>query len=482
MKCVLRNTLALLCVGALTVSPALAASFPDVSRSASYADAVDYVSSEEFMIGDQNGRFNPSKPVTRAEMATILCNVQGATVFLYTDDTLFSDVPASHWANRYVVKAADLGLVSGYGNRKFGPSDKVTYEQAVTMLVTASGLGEKADARGGYPSGYLSVASERNYLTGINAQIGAKLTRSQVARMLYNAYADPEDDYIDYTEPGENYTDYTEPEENVSQVYIPQKLVLGDKENTGISEENIPYIEFYPNGTCEMLFNWAYEVEVGQTDYQVQRDSQGKLIIICAPNNGVGGIRFVEGSDGTWTYISEGIGFMSCGSKLVVDGSGRVPVSLYTKTIDLFSELEGKTFWFTSGIVWHTELTFGANGRFEGMYVGRSYSDTSDPEGTWDMSDFTGRFTDVVRLDNDTYSMRIAEFDYNSDDGAAPYGMENAGLFYVYLPNRYTGDLPEAFLDWAAMPNSWREIPKMLPLWGLYNVGGERGFTYTESN
>ena len=232
MKRVLRKALALLCVGTLTVSPALAASFPDVSRSASYADAVDYVSSEEFMIGDQNGRFNPSKPVTRAEMATILCNVQGATVFLYPDGSVFTDVPASHWANPYVVEAAYLGLVSGYGNGKFGPSDKVTYEQAVTMLVTASGLGENADMRGGYPSGYLSVASEQNYLTGINGQVGTSLTRGQVAQLLYNVFAKQDDDT----------DDNMEPVSDGGQFYMPQKLVVVDA--SGIPDQFIYYNQF----------------------------------------------------------------------------------------------------------------------------------------------------------------------------------------------------------------------------------------------
>lgn len=34
-----------------------------------------------------------------------------------------------------VGKAVELGVVNGYGNGKFGPSDEVTYEQAVTMIV-----------------------------------------------------------------------------------------------------------------------------------------------------------------------------------------------------------------------------------------------------------------------------------------------------------------------------------------------------------
>lgn len=174
-------------LGSAMVFPGMAASFPDVASGADYAEAVDYVSDMGLMVGDKTGKFHPDQAVTRAEMATILCNMLGETENLSTDGSVFTDVPADHWANRYVVKAAELGLVSGYGNGKFGPSDKVTYEQVATMIVQAKGAGEIAFAMGGYPDGYLQVAVESDYTTGISAQKGQALTRGQVAMFIRNA-------------------------------------------------------------------------------------------------------------------------------------------------------------------------------------------------------------------------------------------------------------------------------------------------------
>lgn len=173
-------------LGGAMVFPGMAASFPDVASGADYAEAVDYVSDMGLMVGDKTGKFHPDQAVTRAEMATILCNMLGETENLSTDGSVFTDVPADHWANRYVVKAAELGLVSGYGNGKFGPSDQVTYEQAITMVVQAMSLGDYALAAGGYPDGYITVAQEFGLVRGLSSSVGSPMPRSEIAILIYN--------------------------------------------------------------------------------------------------------------------------------------------------------------------------------------------------------------------------------------------------------------------------------------------------------
>lgn len=187
MKRIFQKGASALLALALAVSPALAvSSFPDVAENAAYAQAVDYVSQAGIMVGDDKGNFAPEKTVTRAEMATILCNVLEEHQGLTTDGSVFTDVPAQHWANRYVVKAAELGLVSGYGNGKFGPSDKVTYEQAITMVVQAAGGGGEATELGGYPDGFVKLAQSFGLLEGISSGKGQAFSRAEVAMLIYN--------------------------------------------------------------------------------------------------------------------------------------------------------------------------------------------------------------------------------------------------------------------------------------------------------
>lgn len=187
MKHRIQRILASLLVVTLLTCPALAMSFPDVNENAEYAEAVDYLSNLGIFSGDDKGNFNPNNAVTRAEMATIICRMLGETENL-PSSMVFTDVPVGHWANAYVGKAAELGIVSGYGNGIFGPSDTVTYEQAITMIIRFLGYESEAYAAGGYPKGYLTIAQELGVLNGINVKDGMPLDRGNVAIITYNCY------------------------------------------------------------------------------------------------------------------------------------------------------------------------------------------------------------------------------------------------------------------------------------------------------
>lgn len=159
--------------------------FPDVDEYSEYAEAIAYVSNEGIMVGDNNGNFNPNNSVSRAEMATLICRMLGETEGLQKSSE-FTDVPTSHWANTYVSKAVELGVVTGYGGGKFGPSDNVTYEQAVTMIIRAIGGAELATESGGYPDGFLSLAEQHGFLENVHAKKGEPLSRSDIATIVFN--------------------------------------------------------------------------------------------------------------------------------------------------------------------------------------------------------------------------------------------------------------------------------------------------------
>lgn len=180
IQCILAGLLAIF----LLTCSASAKSFPDVDEDAEYAEAVDYLSNIGIFSGDDKGNFNPNTPVTRAEMATIICRMLGETENL-PSSTVFTDVPIGHWANTYVGKAVELGIVSGYGDGRFGPSDTVTYEQALTMIVRATDLEEFALEAGGYPDGFIEVANDCGYTSRVSAEKGELLVRYKVALILY---------------------------------------------------------------------------------------------------------------------------------------------------------------------------------------------------------------------------------------------------------------------------------------------------------
>lgn len=185
MRLKIQSIVAGLLAMVLLACPVSAMSFPDVDDYLDYAVAVDYVSDLGIMVGDDKGNFNPYKTVTRAEMATIICRMLDVTENL-PSSTAFTDVPAGHWANAYVGKAAELGIVNGYGNGKFGPSDNVTYEQAVTMIIRAIGGENEAAKSGGYPDGFISLAETYGFTENVSAKKSEALSRADIAVILYN--------------------------------------------------------------------------------------------------------------------------------------------------------------------------------------------------------------------------------------------------------------------------------------------------------
>lgn len=188
MKKKLETFILILMAVAMLNLPAFATSFPDVEQTKNYAKAVEYLSSIGIMVGDNQGNFNPNSGVTRAEMATLICRMLGEDENLREGQT-FNDVAINHWANKYINKAVEIGVVNGYGNGYFGPNDSVSYAQAITMVVRAVGLESLAVDQGGYPDGYFAVAKDYGYNDGVFAESDDALLRWQVALIIFNAMA-----------------------------------------------------------------------------------------------------------------------------------------------------------------------------------------------------------------------------------------------------------------------------------------------------
>lgn len=187
-KRILDIFLSLILTAGMFVTPAFAGSvFPDVSDSADYAWAAKLTKEMGIFAGDNKGNFNPDKGITRAECAVVVYRLLGETADAATMTTnAFTDVPKSHWANGYIAWAYSKGFISGYGNGKFGPSDMVTYEQAITMLMAGIDYGSAAVDAGGYPYGYISVAERYGFLSGVEDTFGSAITRANIAVLLAN--------------------------------------------------------------------------------------------------------------------------------------------------------------------------------------------------------------------------------------------------------------------------------------------------------
>lgn len=167
----------------------LATEYYDI-KGTEYEAIVERLSSKGIFGGYPDGSFKPNNTITRAEFAAIVVRakrLEPAANALRKIPTQFSDVPLHHWALGYINVAVKENIVNGINNELFNPSGLVKYEEAITMLVRALGYESDAQAKGGYPYGYLIVANEIGLLDVNSEKLGSPALRGFVAQIINNA-------------------------------------------------------------------------------------------------------------------------------------------------------------------------------------------------------------------------------------------------------------------------------------------------------
>lgn len=112
-----------------------ATAFIDVTSNWWYYESAYALVRQGIVAGTSVWTFSPNNSISRAEFITLLARASGQNFSSYSGSKSFSDVPSSSWYTAAVGWGASKGIVSGYGNGKFGPTDNITREQMATMLL-----------------------------------------------------------------------------------------------------------------------------------------------------------------------------------------------------------------------------------------------------------------------------------------------------------------------------------------------------------
>jgi hypothetical protein len=102
-------------------------SFKDVKEGEWYASYVQAAYDKGLVEGFNNKTFNPNKPITRAEAMKILLEASGKVIPVLTQESdKFKDIYLKDWYAKYVIYAAENGIVNGYEDGTFGPNKPIT--------------------------------------------------------------------------------------------------------------------------------------------------------------------------------------------------------------------------------------------------------------------------------------------------------------------------------------------------------------------
>jgi len=172
--------------------------FTDVNESDWFFNSVRFAHQNNLFSGTSATTFSPNMTMTRGMMVTVLHRMAGSPE---PGNAVFTDVEPNRWYTDGVNWAAANGIVVGYGDGRFGPSDDITREQMAVILNNyARFMGiELPSVRTGTFADDAAISSwareavnamfEAEILSGRGGDIfgpRATATRAEVASMLRN--------------------------------------------------------------------------------------------------------------------------------------------------------------------------------------------------------------------------------------------------------------------------------------------------------
>ncbi len=107
--------------------------FDDLNTNLWYHEGIDYAIANGLMKGVSAYKFDPYGELNRAMLVTILYRLEGEP--RVSGDNPYSDVESGSWYDKAVNWADSKGIVKGYGNGEFGPTDDITREQMAAMMM-----------------------------------------------------------------------------------------------------------------------------------------------------------------------------------------------------------------------------------------------------------------------------------------------------------------------------------------------------------
>ena len=290
--------------------PTFAASsiaFTDVSKTAWYADAVDYAVANDMFSGTEAAKFSPKSPMTRAMFVTVLGRMNGVDKSTTSDNKRFADVDFAKWYGPGVVWASENGIVSGTSDASFSPDKAITREQIAVILyrylskldMTMPDTGNKAFNDAASVSAFakeaVSAMQRWGFVTGddkgcFNPQ--AKVTRAEAAAMLMR---------VDYCL--ENGTPYTTADDDAGEaapgdmsgvsdndVKLKSMSFMHDEYYVKLDDEIALFINMAPANVSRPVFALSSsDSDIADVSFDglVYGAKEGKATITAASEDGI---------------------------------------------------------------------------------------------------------------------------------------------------------------------------------------------------
>lgn len=188
-----KKVVSVLASAAISVSAISGTVFASVSTDVigtKYEESAKVLGALDIMVGDAGtGLFRPDDIIKRSEVTKVAVALKGLsdTAASSSYATKYPDVVSDHWANGYINVGTNQGMIIGDDLGNFRPDDRITYAEAVTMIVRALGYEPQALSKGGFPTGYVSTGTSIGLTKGVTSSVNGYISRGDVAELAYNS-------------------------------------------------------------------------------------------------------------------------------------------------------------------------------------------------------------------------------------------------------------------------------------------------------
>lgn len=166
------------------VSFGASASFSDIDENNANRTYYDLLAGLGIIKGYDDGTFKETNPVTREEAVAFIYRMANGNDNAMKGATAFPDVASDRWSSGYINWAVAKGIVAGYPDGTFKPTNTVTVAEMAKMMVVALGWPSNNYT---FPYGFINAAQDFGVLDGVNAgNVDAACTRAMVSVITYN--------------------------------------------------------------------------------------------------------------------------------------------------------------------------------------------------------------------------------------------------------------------------------------------------------
>ncbi len=107
--------------------------FTDLPKEEQYVQAIGHLYDLGVVNGYPDGTYKPTQPVSRQEFTTMV--VKGASIPLLKNQTsTFTDVKNDLWSKDYIMTLTARGIIQGKAPQKFAPQDTITLGEVAALL------------------------------------------------------------------------------------------------------------------------------------------------------------------------------------------------------------------------------------------------------------------------------------------------------------------------------------------------------------